>query len=58
MRARSCSARAATRDMAGSDRGGASRCSQRSSTTNVSLSHRMTARSTTFCSSRIFPGQS
>src|SRR5882724_11945975 len=58
MRARSCSARDATRGMAGPDRGGTSRCSQRSSTAKVSLAHRMTARSMTFCSSRMFPGQS
>jgi hypothetical protein len=55
MRARSCSARAATKGPAGR---GASRYNQLSSTAKVSLAHRMTARSMTFCSSRIFPGQS
>ncbi len=42
-------------------RGGAdaavARFSQLSSTENVSVSLRMTARSTTFCNSRMFPGQ-
>ncbi len=32
--------------------------SQLSATTNVLVRHRITARSTTFCSSRMFPGQS
>jgi hypothetical protein len=43
MRARSCAARAATKDTAGTDGWGASRLSQRSSTAEVSLAHRMTA---------------
>ena len=40
-----------------SDEAADSRLSQLSSTTKVSVSQRMTARSTTFCNSRILPGQ-
>src|SRR5437867_4065065 len=40
------------------DAGDNSRFSHASSTVNVSVSHRMTARSMTFCSSRMLPGQS
>ena len=47
----------ATNGTAGSDRR-PSRFSQVSSTENVSVSHRITARSMTFCSSRMLPGQS
>jgi hypothetical protein len=47
--ARSCSASAATNGTAGLDGWGDSRSSQVSSTAKGSLSHRMTARSMTFC---------
>src|SRR6266404_6597833 len=54
----SCSARLATSGTDVIADFGATRVSQASSTKKVSPSHRITARSTTFCNSRMLPGQS
>src|SRR5712671_708802 len=54
----SCSARLATSGTDAIADLGATCVSQASSTKKVSPSHRITARSTTFCNSRMLPGQS
>ena len=56
---RSCSTRLATKGLrVATECGATTGVSQVSSTANVSPSHRITARSITFCNSRTLPGQS